>query len=881
MHQKILQVDDRPSRKHYWLIYSLAFAVMMGLVFMPFWAQGRTLISAGDSVDQFYPATLYIGHWYRQAIQSILHGNFQIPMFDPTIALGENAMGLMTYLNLGNPVFWITAWIPDRWMYLFFQCSIPLQYYLAGVSFSLLCFYMKRDRWSTLTGALVYLSCGYVFKSGAMYITFLSPLVYLPLLVLGFESVMQKRSMLPLVFAAWFAGLNDVYFNYMCCILLVLYGVIRGLQLYGRRVGAWFAACLQGAGAVLLGMALAAPFLLPQILAFFGSSRSGGERLSPALLVPSVQRLKKLLFDSWMLSEGPDRNNMALCCIAVLAVLLLVRYRKRWPALCTGALVMGALYLIPFTDYLMNALADAYDRWVFLIAFVWALAVVYLFPVLMQLRRGDRLLLIAAAAVGGLYALAGPQRMQPDVLASALMLALTVGAILLVQRSGPVSRRWAPVLLCGAVLLNGAAVGYWRYGDGLDGFAANGYAMPAVKQSTCSAYQEFDSLTSGKAENSRVNNPTGVVNASMLEGYSGLRGYWSLLNSDMVQGLQGMGVMAPGWHLELQDKSALVQALLGVGWCIDPPPGQIEGWELVEQRGEHTLYRDPKALPVAGFVCSQAITQEELEQLGPVERQQMLLKAVALDKIPRRVSHVQPQLIQPLAFQAQAENLLRTEEHLDLTWWSGAMQLELNAPPATRLLLCLDGLQQVQQGIRITAVCGDRRVSVGAAAQPADYVMDLGFSDAGCSRIDLEFSAAQDFEKSTDVLLQDIRVYALPEAQWKADRDQLGRAPLRDVQLEQNRVSGTAVLDEPGVLCVTYPYSTGWTARVDGSPVPVERGDGMFLALPLEAGVHQVELTYCTPGVKAGWALLACGAGILAILIGYEKKKGKNRPQSR
>lgn len=858
---------------NYWLLYTAAFAVMMGLAFSPFWANGRTLISSGDSVNQFYPATIYIGRWYRQALQSILHGNFQIPMFDPGIVLGENTVGLMTYLNLGNPLFWITALIPERWMYLFFQWSIPMQYYLAGISFSLLCFYLKLDRWPTLTATLVYLSCGYVFKTGAMYITFLSPLVYLPLLVLGFEAVLQKRSILPLVFAAWFAGLNDVYFFYMCCILLVLYGVIRGIQLYGRQIQQWFAACLRGVGAVLLGMMLAAPFLLPQIRAFFASSRSGSANLSAALLVPSMERLKKLLFDSWMLNEGPQRNNIALCCIAVLAVLLAVRYCKRWPALCAGTLVMAVLYLIPFTDYLMNALADAYDRWVFLIAFVWALAVGCLFPVMLQLRRGDKILLLAAAAAGAAYALLGPQRTSSAVWASAGMLALTVGVILLIQKKSPVFRQWGPVLLCAAVLLNGAAIGYWHYADGLDGFAGNGFEAQQAKDSVRSAYEDFPLLHEGAQKNSRINNPTGTINASMLEGYSGIRGYWSLLTGDMVQGLQKMGVMAPGWHLELQDKSALVQALLGVRWSIDPAPGQLCGWNLTAENNGHSLYEDPHALPVAGFIYPQAITMEELEQLGPVERQQMALKAIALEEIPQNMPHAQTELAQPLEMQTSTENLLCENGTVNLAWWNGTMQLNLTAPAGTRLLLCLDGLQQVQPGIGISAACGDNRAVISAGETMADYVMDLGYSDAERTQIQLDFSASQNFEQETDLLLKEIRVYALPEAAWKADRDLLGSSVLQNVSLEQNRIAGTAVLDQPGVLCITYPYSSGWKACVDGKPARVEKGSGMFLALALEPGTHTVELTYCTPGLKLGWALLGCGAVVLLICCGYSRKK--------
>lgn len=195
------------------------------------------------------------------------------------------------------------------------------------------------------------------------------------------------------------------------------------------------------------------------------------------------------------------------------------------------------------------------------------------------------------------------------------------------------------------------------------------------------------------------------------------------------------------------------------------------------------------------------------------------------------------------------------------------MQLDLTVPAGTRLLLCLDDLQQVQPGIGISATCGESRAVISAGETVADYVMDLGCSDAQRTQIQVEFGASQNFEKETDLLLKDVRVYAIPEAEWKADRDLLGNNVLQNMTLEQNRIAGTAELEHPGVLCITYPYSTGWKACVDGKPARVEKANGMFLALALEPGKHQVELTYCTPGLKLGWALFGCGAAVLILMI--------------
>lgn len=871
----------KKRRTNYWLIYTIAFGVMMAVAFAPFWANGRTLISTGDSTSEFYPATLYIGRWYREVLRNFWHGEFTLPMFDPNIVLGEDAYSLMAYYNLGNPLFFLTALVPTRWMPLLFQLSIPVQYYLAGAAFSLYCFYMKKGRWQTLAGTMVYLSCGYMFKVCAMYIDFFSPLIYLPLLLLGFEAVLRGRSMLPLVFAAWFAGLTEVYFVYMCGIFLIFYGLVRGIELYGwRRLKEWFLACLRAVGGFALGLVLAMPVLLPAVWCFFTSERSGTMQLALRDLLPSLERLRGLLVGSWMLTEGAGRNNIALCAIAIMAVLfLVVRCRRRYPALCIGALLAGGLYLLPFTDYLMNAFAGQYDRWVFLLAFVWALAVVYVFPALLHLRSRDKLLLCGAVLLAFLYGVLGPQRLNRDVLAAAAVMALTLAAILAAQRFGGVKpRQWGPMLLCGAVLLNASLIGYWHYADAGDGFAKEGHDMAYVEASIRSAYSEFPQLAGQTGQNYRVDNAPPEINSAMLEGYPGINGYWSLLNSNMVKGLRQFGVMPPGWNVTLTGKSPWVQALLGVRYKIcrgEQPDESVPGYTLAAVNGENYLYENTSALPIAGYTYAGYITQHEYEALNPVQKQQMVLKAIALEQTPPGIPAVSAAgLAQPLRYELAQENVNYQAGTLDLGWWSGTLQLRFQAPASTRLMLYFQGAQGLQYGINVTASCAGVEKGLSFGGQKADYVVDLGYSTAERTGLTIGFGATQDYQLPQDILLEGIALYAVPESEAQADLEALGQDVLQDVVMGTNKVTGNIQLDQAKILCIALPYSPAWKAEVDGQPAEILQGNTMFMALPLAAGSHTVELTYCTPGFKLGSALFAVGALLLALLIGQERRKG-------
>lgn len=70
----------------------------------------------------------------------------------------------------------------------------------------------------------------------------------------------------------------------------------------------------------------------------------------------------------------------------------------------------------------------------------------------------------------------------------------------------------------------------------------------------------------------------------------------------------------------------------------------------------------------------------------------------------------------------------------------------------------------------------------------------------------------------------------------------------------------------PGLLSMSEIWDPGWTATVNGAPVPVYRANYTFMAIPIAAGNQHVELHYAPPYLRLGLAISLGSALALCVL---------------
>jgi len=152
-----------------------------------------------------------------------------------------------------------------------------------------------------------------------------------------------------------------------------------------------------------------------------------------------------------------------------------------------------------------------------------------------------------------------------------------------------------------------------------------------------------------------------------------------------------------------------------------------------------------------------------------------------------------------------------------------------------------------------------------------NYLFNLGYSEDTRTTLMITFPTKGVF------YLGDMSLYALPMDNYTNQIEALREEPLENIHWETNMISGTVDLSKDKILCMSIPYSKGWSATVDGQKAEILRGNYMFMAVPLTEGHHEVEFEYCSPGLKTGLLVSIVSVLVFISMLLYDRKNNRNK----
>ena len=149
------------------------------------------------------------------------------------------------------------------------------------------------------------------------------------------------------------------------------------------------------------------------------------------------------------------------------------------------------------------------------------------------------------------------------------------------------------------------------------------------------------------------------------------------------------------------------------------------------------------------------------------------------------------------------------------------------------------------------------------------YLVGLGYTENAKNSIKITFDKPGIYD------LSDIEVFEQPIDQASQQIADLKADTMQNVKMSKNKITGTIDLQKAKMLCISIPYSKGWSATVDGKKAELLQADTAFSALALDKGKHTIELQYHTPYLKEGAYISAAGVIAFAVLIIITEKRKK------
>ncbi len=875
----------RFRQRHRWglemtALFTLLFLVVAVAYVYPFISNGKSLIWSTDGLGQQYPGMLYFKEYIMSGINSLLEtGVLRFPQWDFTLGFGMSPLDVIRR----EPFMLLSLLGNEETMELIADITVILRLYVCGLVFIWFCATLgKREKLPILAGALAYVCSGYAIFAAVRQPFFTTVLMtYGVLTLIGAERFIRQRKYGVFVLAVFLQCLSGYYSAYVNGVILAIYLLIRLLCLHGKKVRKVISEIVKLVGFYAWGAAIAACALLPGILSFSGSARSG-EGIEYSEFYSNSYYSGLLDGLNLEFSYVGAWTHVSMAALAWLACILLFRRkRKELRPLKVGLVVCFVGVCLPAFGLAANGFSYVCNRWGYAFCLLVAYILVEMLPDLTALTRRDRLVLTAGTVAYCAVCVTQEDATKLVALGLATM-AVTMLVLILLDESGLKRGQRMGVLTLAVVytvMLNvsssllpnrGGYVSQFLYaGEAYD--TMSGLMDEALSTETLS---EDDSFYRIDQDAPRYNQ------ASAMDFYSA-NVYYSVVPASISDYFASVCLSSQNHTYcirNLDERSALM-ILSSVKYYVSANESRIPyGFEAVEsvesEDGEETVtvYENRNALPL-GYTYTSYVTQEEYEAMTPLERQQVMLESAVIGGDTDLLTHDEDtyteERTEVTVKSCNGVTLDEEEKTLTVESEDGSLTLTFEGKENCETYLVITGLEYASE--TSTGTCSISCKAKGSSesltlrGQSQSYyfetdaaVFHLGYSEGSQS------SCTLTFETALDAVYDDIYVVCVPMEETDSQADALREVVLENVEEDGDRITGTISLEDSRLLTFSIPYAEGWSVYVNGEEAELLQVNVMYCGVLLEPGEYEIELRYEHPGAAAG--MLISVLAVVAIL---------------
>ncbi|MCQ2497643.1 MAG: YfhO family protein [Lachnospiraceae bacterium] len=815
-------------------ILYISFAVMMTIYL---WINGRVEVNGTDAAATHYPAMLYISKYYKNFWGGLFHGQLTLPMYDTAIGLGEDIMVTLNWLGFGNPFYIITSFVSENLLIYFYTVFFYLQVYIGGMCFMLLAerIYPKKHTYAYAAGAFLYCCSGFAFES-EVHIIFVHVLIYAPLILYAVDRVLfgEKKSKRLLVIASCFLAMSGFFYLYIISIGAVVFAFVRW---FNNRDRLPFKNLWHVAGVYSLGLCCSAVVLIPELYGFLHSYRAG-KGIEIGLLY-DYETYKDMLY-RMILMNRTCWGMAALPVTGYFGILVLIISKgkiKERLLVISSFVLMG----IPFVSWFMSGCSSViYNRWEILIAVLLCVIFVASWEKICDITWKKYIVcvsvLIIAIMLGIIDGTITKREFRNAIIGSVVTL-LAFAAIIVVKKIQKNFILLILTIVCSAVtwFTNGSR----EYAENVE--AANSGKLDSY---IVDSEEDFFRIENGEVV---VRNELNSINRAMISGYNATSEYWSIINGDMSRAYEKWGLEHNIQSFGL-DMNSIIESLCSVKYLLlkQEDIKVPYGFEIVSvsDDGSYNIYVNRNMMPL-GYLYYDTIDYEVYDEFDPVKRMLSMSKAIAVKDLK------DGDMALTDGGRIEEEDILYDD------------------------IICVELVEELNgnyhYAIKYNARAGYNSYLLLKSTEGAVYLYYPRGPVDGTRCFSIGYSDNDKVEEIDLILTNQIDAFDVQIANLKMSSIDTNLKDLRNsgkvkLEMKEDMVEGEVYSDDYAFLCVSLPFSLGWTAYVDNVETKIYQANDMFMGINIPPGSHSIKMKYTTPYIRIG-AIISGMAVCVAIFF--------------
>ncbi len=913
------------SKQKVWIWYSILFAGVGILIFLPFAMYGKTLLWNSDGYLQYYPILVKV----KQIITDLIQGK-GISFWSWDTGLGADTIGNYA-LVLCDPFCWLAVLFPEQYLDVAYSVIVILKLYSAGLVMLGFLKYHNKENSVTLLSAVGYAFCTWgliVFR----HEFFLNQLILFPLIIWGVDHVNNKKSPTLLIISVMMSIITSLYFSYISAWIVFAYIVIEYfLNERDKNIKNFIRRIMKFIIYALIGVGLAMPILLPALYSLLQASTGSGMdiRLLPTFksLVRFIPAFAGVIETSW--SYGYQNMNMLL--VLMIPALLLTPKKNQISRYMFFLCIFIAIF--PPIQSVLNGFSYASGRWsyVFVFFFVYAATDVLDYGIykIPGYEIGAKLWLeiIFGISLFGTIIVKAITITDFFIISINLFLGMVLLWCLSIEQKYQIQYIPKKVFLITLANISIIPMVYYspNLGNNMNIFMSSGntyeiYESTALRATDSiydSDFYRVDTVDHPNSSGGTVREIHLFANIGIYWQIPSVSGYLSTLDEKWAKYNELM-INSAGTHRRTcvfsNDNRARMDFLLGVKYFLSDNASQsgyagygftkkdtIDGVDIMQSEYPAGL----------GYVYDVVMAESDFLQYEPLEREQLLMQCVELSdkdldnisiskakigelktdilQIPSTLCDVRGNEITRNTFtitsneknltitpqkeikESEVYLLLRNFTKEPITAQTAWELNNMKDDKYTRRTFFSNYLSHIPYenfSIYINAKQKNIRKRLANMAGEAqgirgnkDYMVNLGYYDSFNEQIALDFSNVGNYTYDS------IELLAVPVNSYREHASKLSQNRFTVTnKTGNNHIWGEINSEKGGMLYLSILYNPGWKIYIDGVEADdIYHVNTAFMGVEVPAGKHEIELVYKPLGYP--YTLISFGICVIVTIL--------------